>query len=148
MLGVGVGFDTLAAGNVFVQSPTSSSTSTTFVVPDSREGWVHSLSLLLNAYFQGRPLPVFDYSLIRQAGLPIHGFGGISAGSDVLVQLHQDIEQCLHPLIGSTLTVTAVVDIMNLIGRCVVSGNVRRTAGKYSKRRRSNVVVIIIVSLY
>ena len=124
MLGVGVGFDTLAAGNVHVHQPDttppskSTSTSTTFVVPDSREGWVHSLSLLLNAYFQGQSLPVFDYSMIRQAGLPIRGFGGISAGSDVLVQLHQDVEQCLHPLIGSTLTVTAVVDIMNLIGRC------------------------------
>lgn len=29
---------------------------------------------------------------------------------------------------GEPITVTAIVDIMNLIGRCVVSGNVRQTA--------------------
>ena len=127
MLGVGVGFDTLAAGSIRVQSPDDVTTST-FVVPDSREGWVESLSLLLDAYFHGKTKPIFDYSAIRPAGLPIRGFGGISAGSDVLAQLHQDVVQCLQPLIGSTLTVTAVVDLMNLIGKCVVSGNVRRSA--------------------
>lgn len=30
--------------------------------------------------------------------------------------------------LGRSLSTTAIVDIMNLIGKCVVSGNVRRTA--------------------
>jgi ribonucleoside-triphosphate reductase len=128
MLGVGVGFDTLAAGLTAVHPP--SSTGTTFTVPDSREGWVDSLRLLLDAYFVpgGGALPIFDYSDIRKAGTPIRGFGGVSSGSEVLVQLHQEINTVLAALVGSTLTVTAVVDIMNLIGKCVVSGNVRRSA--------------------
>ncbi len=34
----------------------------------------------------------------------------------------------LHKNIGKPITVTTIVDIMNLIGKCVVAGNVRRTA--------------------
>ena len=133
MLGVGVGFDTLAAGQVQVLGPSNISSTTTlsstsFVVPDSREGWVESLRILLDSYFHSKELPIFDYSDIRPAGSPIKGFGGVSAGSDVLVQLHDDVKSVLDRLVGHSLTITSVVDIMNLIGRCVVSGNVRRTA--------------------
>ena len=34
----------------------------------------------------------------------------------------------LEPLRGLPVTATAIVDIFNQIGRCVVAGNVRRTA--------------------
>ena len=40
----------------------------------------------------------------------------------------QAIRDTLEPLVGSPITVTAIVDLMNHIGRCVVSGNVRQTA--------------------
>jgi hypothetical protein len=42
--------------------------------------------------------------------------------------LHNCIRDTLDKLVGSPITETAIVDLMNLIGRCVVSGNVRRTA--------------------
>jgi hypothetical protein len=42
--------------------------------------------------------------------------------------LHIAVSQILSGLKGQPITTTAIVDIMNLIGRCVVSGNVRRTA--------------------
>lgn len=61
-------------------------------------------------------------------GAPIKGFGGISSGPEPLKALHVTIRNILDRLIGQSITVTAIVDIMNLIGRCVVSGNVRRTA--------------------
>lgn len=44
-----------------------------FVVPDSREGWVESLRLLLEAHFKGVSRPEFDYSIIRPRGTPIKG---------------------------------------------------------------------------
>jgi ribonucleoside-triphosphate reductase (thioredoxin) len=34
----------------------------------------------------------------------------------------------LSPLVGKPITVTAIVDLMNMVGRCVVSGNQRQTA--------------------
>lgn len=106
----------------------SDGASDAFVVPDSREGWVYSLALLLDSYFLGKPEPVFDYSAVRPAGMPIRGFGGVTSGPEVLEQLHESVRGVLRPLIGGPLTVTAIVDIMNMIGRCVVSANVRRTA--------------------
>lgn len=91
-------------------------------------GWVASVGRLLDAYFLRLPRVVFDYSEIRPRGTPIKGFGGVSSGPDALEQLHRDIANVLDALIGQPITVTAIVDLMNLIGRCVVSGNIRRTA--------------------
>ena len=36
--------------------------------------------------------------------------------------------EILRPNAGEPLSVTNIVDIMNLIGKCVVAGNIRRTA--------------------
>ncbi|KDO21413.1 ribonucleoside-triphosphate reductase [Saprolegnia parasitica CBS 223.65] len=127
MLGVGVGFDTKGAGTIRVHRPQPAS-SEPFVVPDSREGWVASVRLLLESYFLKRPAPAFDYSLIRPAGAPIRGFGGVSSGPASLQALHGYLQSTLDPLVGHALTVRAIVDVMNHIGVCVVSGNVRRTA--------------------
>lgn len=127
MLGIGVGFDTKGAGKLVIQAPTDEVG--THVIADTREGWVGSVRLLLTAFFTGLfPDPIFDYSKIRLAGEPIKGFGGVAAGPEPLRQLHDDIRNVLRPLIGQPITVTAIVDIMNLIGTCVVAGNVRRTA--------------------
>ena len=57
MLGVGVGFDTRGADKITVKEPKPDGI---YVIPDSREGWVESLRLLLDAYLWGKPLPEFD----------------------------------------------------------------------------------------
>ncbi len=42
------------------------------LIPDTREGWVESVSLLINAYLiADKKNPIFDYSVIRPAGVPI-----------------------------------------------------------------------------
>ena len=131
MLGVGVGFDTRGAEGddaIIVKGVASSRKPEPFVVPDSREGWVESVARLLNAHFLGRAPIEFDYGEIRPAGSPIKGFGGISSGPETLRELHESMTSILAPLTGKRITVTAITDLMNLIGRCVVSGNVRRTA--------------------
>eukprot|EP01103_Thecamoeba_quadrilineata_P002911 TRINITY_DN12759_c0_g1_i1.p1 TRINITY_DN12759_c0_g1~~TRINITY_DN12759_c0_g1_i1.p1 ORF type:complete len:756 (+),score=104.70 TRINITY_DN12759_c0_g1_i1:91-2358(+) len=128
MLGVGVGFDTKGAGQVIVKGPNPNKPPETVVISDSREGWVESVKALLDSYFHRTSIQKFDYSQIRPAGLPIKGFGGLSSGPEFLQELHQSIAKTLEKEIGQPLSVTAIVDMMNLIGRCVVSGNVRRTA--------------------
>lgn len=127
MLGVGVGFDVRGAESIVVRGP-SAGVPELFAVPDSREGWVESLRRQLMAWFHGERLPAFNYSQIRPAGRPIRGFGGISGGAKPLQEMHERIERVLRPLRGKPLTATAIVDLMNIIGRCVVSGNVRRSA--------------------
>ena len=128
MLGVGVGFDTLGAGRVAVAGPAPGGGGAPHRVADSREGWVASLRALLEAHLLGRPLPAFDYSGVRPRGAPIAGFGGVASGPEVLARLHAQVHATLAPLAGKPLTVTALVDVMNQIGRCVVSGEVRQTA--------------------
>jgi adenosylcobalamin-dependent ribonucleoside-triphosphate reductase len=66
--------------------------------------------------------------LIRPAGQPIKGFGGTSAGAGPLIELHDSLTNLLSAREGDLLTSVDIVDIENLIGRCVVSGNVRRSA--------------------
>ena len=45
-----------------------------FEIPDTREGWVESLKLLLESYFHGQAPMKFNYKKIRAAGEPISGF--------------------------------------------------------------------------
>ncbi|MHA1373675.1 MAG: fused protease/ribonucleoside-triphosphate reductase [Promethearchaeota archaeon] len=126
MLGVGVGFDTKGAGKITIQKPAEGQFD--FQIPDSREGWVEAVKLTLEAYFLGKQVPKYDYSLIRLAGEPIRGFGGIASGPDPLKELINSIQEILTPRIGNTITSVDIVDLMNLIGKCVVAGNVRRSA--------------------
>ena len=128
MLGVGVGFDTKGANEIVVKGVDKDRDSQTFQIPDTREGWVESLRLLLESYFHGQAPVEFDYSIVRPAGVPIKGFGGVSSGPEPLQEVHESITEVLESNSGEPITITTIVDIMNLIGKCVVAGNVRRTA--------------------
>ena len=126
MLGVGVGFDLKGANIVSILKPNKALFK--YSVPDTREGWVESLKHALNAFIRADSFPEFDYSLIRAKGELIKGFGGKSSGPEPLRKLHEQIRHTLTKRIGSMMTETDITDIMNMIGVCVVSGNVRRSA--------------------
>jgi hypothetical protein len=126
MLGVGVGFDTKGAGKLIIKKPQSGVFE--FQIPDSREGWVEALKLILEAFFLGKQIPKFDFSQIRPAGEPIRGFGGIASGPEPLKSMLRDIREILEKRVGKSITSIDILDIMNYIGRCVVAGNVRRSA--------------------
>ena len=126
MLGVGVGFDTLGADTLEIKSPKR--TEEIHVIPDSREGWVESVETVLNAFYYGAELPVFDYSDIRPLGAPIRGFGGTACGPQPLMDLHTDLISMHEEYVGRKVDSTLIVDTQNMIGRCVVAGNVRRSA--------------------
>jgi adenosylcobalamin-dependent ribonucleoside-triphosphate reductase len=127
MLGVGVGFDDLGADKDFtIYEPTEEET---YVIPDTREGWQESTVALINSFLKdGQKSLVFDYSEIRPYGAPIATFGGTASGPEPLVLLHDVIRKMFTGRAGQKLTRVDIADIGNLIGRCVVSGNVRRSA--------------------
>lgn len=129
MLGVGIGFDTKGAGQVEIQRPNPAKY-VEYEVHDSREGWVDSLRTLLHSYTKkaGNGEVVFNYEKIRPAGTPISGFGGHAAGVGILSDMHQMFRTHLDRKIGKTLSSGDIVDLMNYIGKCVVAGNIRRTA--------------------
>ena len=127
MLGIGMGCDTLGAGTITIRKPRPSNDIHT--VEDSREGWVDIVRRYLDAYVNRDTIPSkVDFSQVRAAGSPIKGFGGVSAGPVPLAELLVDIQNILNPLIGETITSTAIVDLIDVIARCVVSGNTRRSA--------------------
>ena len=126
MLGVGVGFDTKGAGKITIKKPEEGNFE--FEIQDSREGWVEALKLVLEAFFLGKQIPKFNFDLIRPAGEPIRGFGGIASGPKPLKEMLIDIQKILENRIGQSISSVDIVDIMNLVGRCVVAGNVRRSA--------------------
>lgn len=99
-----------------------------FIVPDSREGWIRLLEKVLEAFFvSGKS---FNYStiLIRGAGERIGGFGGIASGPQILIDGIDKIVKILQSRENKKLRSIDVLDICNIIGGIVVSGNVRRSA--------------------
>ena len=99
-----------------------------FIVPDSREGWIRLLEKVLEAFFvNGKS---FNYStiLIRGAGERISGFGGIASGPQILIDGIEKINKIFQTREGKKLRSIDVLDICNIIGGIVVSGNVRRSA--------------------
>ncbi len=127
MNGVGVGFDTKGAGQVTIKTPKSFGEKV-FVIEDSREGWIDATGAILKGFFNGDDIPSLDYSLIRLYGARIKGFGGVASGKKPLMILHDTLTRYLENCMGDELTSTMIVDIMNMIGKCVVAGNVRRSA--------------------
>lgn len=127
MLGVGIGFDTRGSLKRYTLFKPSEYREKCIEIEDSREGWAKSVSHLFNSYFRPyQPTVKFDYSKIRPKGSVIKGFGGIASGKEPLEKLHVQMRNILNN--NSILTSTVIVDICNLIGCCVIAGNVRRSA--------------------
>lgn len=125
MLGVGVGFDTRGAGKVHIQEPEIGGD--VHVIEDSREGWRDALRRLLNAFVGETNLPSgWDYSEIRPKGAPIKSFGGVASGPDPLEEMIETLEDLYRDHIGQPIDSEVIVDTMNIAGKCVVSGGVRR----------------------
>lgn len=102
------------------------------VLHDSREGWVYGLKKVIDTAFLSKrghkKNLVIDISNIRPSGEPIKGFGGISSGPFPLVEMLRGVNKLLNKRAELQLTDVDCVDIMTMIGRCVVSGGVRRSA--------------------
>lgn len=137
MLGGGVGFrvdGTYDLGKVVQGKITHlpGAKDADFIVPDKREGWADLLMRVLRAYLPkyGHDYHEFTYStvLIRPEGAAISTFGGVASGPSILVEGVERICKILDGAVGRYLTSVEVLDIANVIGSIVVSGNVRRSA--------------------
>lgn len=133
MLGGGVGF-TVTEESVaelpqvrFAEVKREDGFDVDYVVPDNREGWAELVRRVLEASFEGRP---FTYSTdaIRPAGARISTFGGVASGPGILNDGIRTIQQIMQARDGQKLRPVDVLDIANIIGSIVVSGNVRRSA--------------------
>jgi adenosylcobalamin-dependent ribonucleoside-triphosphate reductase len=127
MLGVGVGFDDKGADKGFeIYEPKGVSE---YVIPDTREGWAESTMALINSFLKpDQAMLEFNYEEVRPYGAPIKTFGGTASGPEPLVKLHTAIKSLFVGRKGEPVTRKDIADIGNLIGVCVVSGNVRRSA--------------------
>lgn len=128
MVGVGCGFDTEGADKVKVLGNTNYTQ--TFFVQDTRESWVEAIGKVIEHAIFGKPKIELDVSRVRPEGEPIRGFGGISSGPLPLLQAAYGIAEVINRKAGMYLSSTDIVDIQNLIGKCVVAGNVRRCLPK------------------
>jgi hypothetical protein len=99
-----------------------------FIVPDNREGWVKLLGKVLKRFFYGGGDLTYSTNCIRARGKEIKSFGGTASGSESLVDGIHKIINILRACYGTKLRPINCLDIMNIIGSIVVSGNVRRSA--------------------
>ena len=136
MMGVGIGYSTIGIDklDILVRKPgegvyTGGGNPATYVIPDTREGWAESMRLLVNSYLVPKQSPiVFDYSEIRPKGALIKTFGTAAPGPEPLKKLHNRMRKVFDARVGEKFDDELAMDIANLIGKCVVSGNTRRSA--------------------
>lgn len=104
-----------------------------FMIEDSREGWVAGLRWMIDiaesdSYENGDLDLIIDLSNIRAAGLPIKTFGGTSAGPVPYAKLLKEVSHLLNEAHESGFNGPIAMEIDHIISICVVSGNVRRSA--------------------
>jgi ribonucleotide reductase alpha subunit len=135
MLGSGVGFN-IQKENVYqlpklqkkIKIERKDSNDADFIVPDSREGWVKLLGKVLKAHFYAGEGFTYSTVCVRSKGAPIKGFGGTASGPEELCWGVTEIHKILNSRSNKKLRPIDCLDIMNIIGYIVVSGNVRRSA--------------------
>lgn len=99
-----------------------------YVIGDNIEGWGDSVKVLVEAYFNGKLQPVFDYDDIREKGSELVTSGGKAPGPDPLRVCLARIEAILHGAIGRQLTPIEAHDILCFIADAVLAGGIRRAA--------------------
>lgn len=99
-----------------------------FIIPDSREGWVEFLRKVLDSFFISGKSFTYSTILVRGKGEPIKTFGGTASGPNHLIEMVNNLQKIFHNREARKLKSIDVLDICNIIGACVVSGNVRRAA--------------------
>ncbi len=99
----------------------------THQIDDSKEGWCDALVFGMKTWAEGNDVD-FDFSLLRPAGARLKTMGGKSSGPDPLRRLLSFTREKMLKRQGKRLTNLDVHDIICMIGDCVVSGGVRRSA--------------------
>lgn len=99
------------------------------VVADSKEGWVDALRIYFDTMTSSEPVEsiMINYDSVRPQGELLKTFGGRASGHTALRDMFKQIHRVMCR--GTNrLTTTQAMDIMNIIGSCVVVGGVRRSS--------------------
>jgi len=99
-----------------------------FIVTDNREGWVELVQQVLESFFTTGKRLTYNVRCVRDKGSPIRRFGGTASGPEPLTYGITKIVEIIRSRLGQKLRPIDCVDIFNLIGTIVVSGNVRRSS--------------------
>jgi hypothetical protein len=100
-----------------------------FLIGDSVEGWADAVKMLCKAYFYGKSLPDFDFSDIREKGLPLITSGGKAPGPEPLKTLLHNIQMIFErKKEGEQLKSIECHDIMCHLAMGVMSGGIRRAS--------------------
>lgn len=102
-------------------------------VGDSRKGWVDSYQKLLDAacdslLADGKLKVTIDLSWVRPPGERLKGFGGV-ANPSALPEMYARVARVLNRATGRRLRPLECCLIIDEAARCVVAGNIRRSAG-------------------
>lgn len=97
------------------------------VIEDSKEGWCNAFVLGMKTWAEGSDIE-FDYSKIRPAGARLKTMGGKASGPEPLRRLLSFTRDKMLKKQGKRLSNIDVHDIICMVGDCVVSGGVRRSA--------------------
>ncbi|KKS44230.1 MAG: Ribonucleoside-triphosphate reductase [candidate division CPR1 bacterium GW2011_GWA2_42_17] len=97
------------------------------VIADSKEGWCDAFILGTGTWVSGNDIE-FDYSQLRPAGARLKTMGGKSSGPEPLRRLLNFTREKILKRQGKRLTNLNIHDIICMVGDCVVSGGVRRSA--------------------
>src|SRR3984893_3507840 len=94
---------------------------------DSAQGWAAALKAGMEAWFEGRDVE-FDFSEIREAGVPLRTKGGRASGPAPLRTMLEFSRARILARQVAYLRPIDAHDIMCMVGNAAVSGGVRRTA--------------------
>ncbi len=96
-------------------------------IADSKEGWADALALGMHTWAEGADVD-FDFSFLRPAGARLKTMGGKSSGPEPLQRLLEFTRRKILNRQGKRLRNIDLHDIICMVGDCVVSGGVRRSA--------------------
>jgi ribonucleoside-diphosphate reductase alpha chain len=100
-----------------------------FLVEDSIVGWADAVKALMEAYFKGKSLPVFDFSDIRPKGAELITSGGKAPGPEPLKMCLFNLQRIFErKQAGEKLTTLEAHDMQCFIADAVLSGGIRRAA--------------------
>lgn len=100
-----------------------------FLIEDSIQGWADAVKKLMEAYFKGKSLPIFDFSDIRPKGAELITSGGKAPGPEPLKTCLFNLQKILdRKAPGETLGTLEVHDMLCFIADAVLSGGIRRAA--------------------
>ena len=100
-----------------------------YLIGDSIEGWADAVRMLCKAYFQGAPLPIFDFRDIRPKGAQLITVGGKAPGPEPLKECLFNLQKVFErKKNGDRISSIEAHDMACHIADAVLSGGIRRAA--------------------